>query len=304
MDVTGMEDPLEIGATTRATVTLRNEGKEEIRPRFSVSWLPYPYYWRIASGPEVLKPGATETYVIEAPESVAAPHDGVRFQVKVNDATSITYAISRALVRGDDRLPVVNPTLRMWTDRDPSSGKISPAGWHIYTRADGGDAAVVEPSTIDGVEAAHFHVEQDGKTDPGLWAHAGLRQDIPFPRSRLTVKVLSNVPYEAITDGWLVKAFGLEISRGDRQRIWLLFQHTGRGDLEYDLPNGQHIVVYDVPQGVWVDQSIDLPDLYRRLNWHTPKQVSLKLFIAASSFTEAEIDGYVAGIELPGESGA
>lgn len=42
--VVSTADPYAVGATTQATITLRNEGRADVRPRFSVTWLPYPYY--------------------------------------------------------------------------------------------------------------------------------------------------------------------------------------------------------------------------------------------------------------------
>jgi hypothetical protein len=69
--VVSTSDPYAVGATTQATVALHNRGRADIRPRFSVTWLPYPYYWRIISGPAVLQPGAAATYVVEAPDSTS-----------------------------------------------------------------------------------------------------------------------------------------------------------------------------------------------------------------------------------------
>ena len=302
--VVSTSDPMHLGATTQAVVSLTNNGGNDVRPRFSLSWLPYPYYWHVDSGPPVLQPGQTATYTIEAPQALAAPHDGERFQIRVNDATSITYAISTPITNGRAVLPIVNPNLLMWNQQDPSSGLMSPAGWNIYTHTDDDDLTVIEPSAPLGVPAAHFHVVQSGKPDPGQWTHTGLLQDIPFPTAPLDVRVLSNVPYQAITDGWLVTAFGIEVSVGKRESIWLLFEHTGSGDKEYDLPNGQHIKVYDVPAGQWTNRTIDVAELYRRLNWAPPRRVTLKLFMGASSFTRADIDGYIAGIGLHEDAGA
>lgn len=298
VQVVSTGDPLKLGATTQATVRLTNHGDHVVHPRFSVSWLPYPYYWKVNSGPAELAPDETATYEIEAPQSVAAPHDGERFQIKVNDATSITYAISAPITNGHGVLPIVNPALRMWTQQDPSSGLFSPAGWKIYRNTPGDNKATITPATVDGLDAAYFHVVQSGKPDQDEWTHTGLQQDIPFPTEPLDIRVKSRVPYEAITDGWLVTAFGIEVSYGKRESIWLLFEPTGSGDKEYDLPNGQHIKVYDVPFDQWTTRTVDLGALYRQLNWAPRSRVSLKLFMGISSYTQANIDGYIEGIGL------
>ena len=298
VQVVSTSDPMRLGATTQATVQLRNHGGNAVHPRFSVSWLPYPYYWKVVSGPPVLAPNETATYEIEAPQSLAAPHDGERFQIKVNDATSITYAISAPITNGGGVLPIVNPGLRMWTQQDPASGLFSPAGWKIYEHTPDDNIATIAPVTTDGFDAAYFHVVQSGKPDPDEWTHTGLTQDIPFPSEPLDIRVLSRVPYQAITDGWLVTAFGIEVSYGKRESIWLLFEPTGSGDKEYDLPNGQHIKVYDVPFGAWTTRTIDLQALYRQLNWAPRQRVTLKLFMGVSSYAKADIDGYIEGIGL------
>lgn len=300
--VVSTSDPMHLGATTRATVQLTNNGDHAVRPRFSLTWLPYPYYWRIDSGPPLLKPGETATYRIAAPEALAAPHDGERFEIRVNDATSITYAMSRPITHGRSVLPIVNPNLVDWTQQDPSSGLYSPAGWDIYSHKDDDDLTAIKPSSAAGIPAAYFHVVQSGKPDPGQWAHTGLTQDIPFPTAPLDVRVLSNVRYQAIDHGWLVTAFGIDIGVGTRESMWLLFEHTGTGDKSYDLPNGQHIEVYDVPLGEWTTRTIDIAALYHRLNWAPPRLVTLKLFMGVSNFTKADIDGYIAGIG-PHEAG-
>ena len=296
VQVLATSDPMEIGATTQATVQLTNHGAAIVRPRFSLSWLPYPYYWRITSGPTQLRPGQTATYSIESPDSVAAPHNGERFQVKVNDAQSITYAISSPITKGNATIPVVNPGLRLWTQQDPATGLFSPAGWKIYRHAPGNNSATIASATDAGPASAYFHVVPNGHGAPDEWTTTGLQQDIVFPSQPFDIRVLSRVNYDAIPDGWLVTAFGVDVSYGKQDDMWLLFEPTGSGDKDYDLPNGQHIQVYDVPYGQWATRTIDLPAIYRQLNWAPTRYVTLKLFMGVSSYARGNIDGYIGGI--------
>jgi hypothetical protein len=296
LSIRSTADPQQLGATTSALVELYNHGDHDIRPRFSVSWLPYPYYWRIVSGPPVLARGERATYEIAAPDTVAAPHDGDSFQIKVNDANGITYALSSPIQIAKRELPIVNPGLRMWTQRDPSTGRLSPAGWQTYQKRGDGDVALVESVSVFGVNATHLRVVQDGQPDPDGWAHAGLVQEIPFPETPFELRVLGRTPYKANDAGWPLAAFGLEVSDASNGLIWLLFQQTGNGDREYDLPSGHHIIVYDVPSYEWTSKTIDLPGLYHRLNWSAPKKVTLNLFAAAASAQAGDVEGYVSGI--------
>lgn len=297
-------DPMHLGATTQATVLLTNHGDHDLHPRFSLTWLPYPYYWHIDSGPEILRPGETATYEIEAPDAVAAPHDGERFQVRVNDPSDITYAASSPFQNGRSILPIVNPNLLMWSQQDPSSGLIGPAGWTIYRNVDGEDEATLDRQTMFGVDAAHLHVTQRGPHEPGHWTHTGIAEDIPFPTAPLDVRVLSRVSYQSVANGWLLTAFGLEVTSTKHESTWILFERTGSGNRAYDLPNGQHIEVYDVPPDQWTTVTVDLMDLYRRMHWAPPRRVLLKAFIGASSSTKADIDGYIASIGLHQDAGA
>ncbi len=302
--VVSIADPLGLGATTEAMVALHNRGHREILPRFSLSLLAYPYYWRIVSGPPALEPGQSATYTIEAPDSVSAPPDGEPFQIKVNDARGITYAISRPIETAKRDLPIVNPTLGMWTQRDPASRLISPAGWSIYQRRHSDDRTSIDLADVFGVHAAHFHVVQTGQPDPGAWSVTGLAQDVAFPDRPFDIQVLSRTPYQAITGGWLLTAFGIQILYGRSGMIWLLFEPTNNGDLEYDLPDGNHVKVYDVPYGQWATQTIDLTALFRQLHRKVPETVAFALFIGASSAGANDIDGYIASISLHSSASA
>lgn len=296
LQVTSTTDPFGLGATTRATVEVYNRGDRDVRPRFSVSWLPYPYFWRTTEGPAVLAPGERATYVIEAPAAVAAPPDGQAFHIKVNDPASIVYAVSASIEKPKPSLPIVNPSLRSWTQRDPATGLVSPAGWGIFKRLGDGDSVTIEEKNALGVEGMHIRLVQDGRPDPNGWTHTGLTQQIAFPSTAFSVRALSVTPYLSNAAGWPLNAFGIEVSDAENGVIWVLFQQTGNGDREYDLPTGHHIKVFDVPFGQWATRSIDLAAIYRDLNWAPPEIVALKIFAAASSSEPAEVEGYFGGI--------
>ncbi len=289
-------DPSQIGATTEADVQVHNRESAAIRPRFSVSWLPYPYYWDVISGPATLAPGETATYRIRAPDTTAAPPDGQPFRIKVNDATSIVYAMSPSIDVPAPGLAIVNPGLHLWTQRDPATGLVSPAGWQIYAHRGADDKTSITEANVFGVHAARFHVVQAGHPDQGGWTHTGLIQEIPFPAAPIQFSVLSDAPYEMADGGWPLTAFGVEVSDSANGLLWLLFQPTGRGDLDYSLPSGHHIHVYDIPPASWQRVSVDLPAIYQRLHWAPPARVSVKLFIAAASAKANDIQGYIAGL--------
>ena len=296
VQVLSTDDPLKIGAATTAYVQVVNREGHEIRPRFAVNWLPNPYYWTVTSGPAALGPGETGTYEIEAPGSVAAPYNGQTFQIGVSDGPSATFATSASIAIDGQAVAIKNPGLGLWSQRDGSDGLAAPAGWYPYRRMGDGDEATIEQVSVYGVDAAHLHILQNGEPDPGGWSHAGLAQEMPFPRKPFDIKIMSRAPYMTTLDGWPLTAFGIEINDGANGLIWVLFQPTGYGDRAFDLPNGQHVEFFDVPPGQWMTRTIDLPGMYARLKWKPTEKITVKLFIAASSGGRADIDGYIAGI--------
>ena len=296
VQVLSTDDPLKIGASTRARVEVLNREGHEIHPRFAVNWLPFPYYWTVTSGPSVLGPGDTGTYEIEAPASVAAPYNGQTFQISVSDGPNATFATSASVEIEAQAVSIKNPGLGLWSQRDGSDGLAAPAGWYPYRRMGDGDEATIEQVSVYGVDAAHLHILQNGEPDPGGWSHAGLAQEMPFPRKPFDIKIMSRAPYMTTLDGWPLTAFGIEINDGANGLIWVLFQPTGYGDRAFDLPNGQHVEFFDVPPGQWMTRTIDLPGMYARLKWKPTEKITVKLFIAASSGGRADIDGYIAGI--------
>jgi hypothetical protein len=114
------------------------------------------------------------------------------------------------------------------------------------------------------------------------------------------VLVNSVAAFAAADAGWPLTAFGLEVSDGENPLLWFLFQQSPRGDLSYDLPNGQHIEVIDVPEGVWIEKEVDVAALYERLHWAPQERVLLKAFIGAASPQRAQLVGYLREVRLAG----
>jgi hypothetical protein len=207
------------------------------------------------------------------------------------------YVIADSITLEQPRLSIVNPDLRFWTQRDAATGHYVPAGWSSFQFKGTGDNASIEEATSPGgVAAAHLSMRQDGKDDEGNWAHTGLTQSVGFPREPIRVGVMSRAPYRAASGLWPLNAFGLEVSDGTNGLLWLLFQPTGHGDLDYDLPTGHHIHVYDVPPGEWLNVPIDLQSIYAQLGRAMPEQIGLKIFIAAASTGPDQVDGFITGI--------
>ncbi|MBI5284180.1 MAG: hypothetical protein HY874_03715 [Chloroflexi bacterium] len=293
--VLATSDPLQIGSMTRATVEVENRSSRPMEPRFSLTWLPNPAYWRVIAGPEILEAGSIATYEIEAPESVAAPYAGQAVQMRVTDGDGGRFVMSEAAEVQPSQHAIANPALGLWNQRSGLDAMQAPAGWYPYRQIGAADRATITPETLLGIDAARFNVVQDGESDRGGWAHVGLAQEIAFPRKPFDIHVFSAAPYFANEAGWPLSAFGIEIDDRANGLVWLLFQPTGSGDRDYDLPNGQHIHVYDVPARQWASRTVDLPALFGALDRKAPDKLTLKIFIAAASDRQGELEGYISG---------
>jgi hypothetical protein len=301
--VVSVSDSGQSGFITTVVVELANQSAHPLEPRFALVWKPQPARWRIAEGPARLEAHARAEYRLEPIGSVNAPPLGQDFEVRVNVPNSIVYAVSSAVRPKKQDLALKNPSLA-WFKGDAIAPTSSPIGWGEYERLGAGDTSLIEPASLFGVDATHFLVRQDGKPDTGGWAHTGISQEIEFPREPLMVTVLSRVTYKTLDGIWPLNAFGIQVSDPANGLAWLLFENTGSGDREYDLPNGQHMKVYDVKLGVWERKSVDLQELYRKMNWSPLGKIALTIFVGASSQLEQDVEGYVAGIfPVSGASG-
>lgn len=300
--VVSVRDDSQVGAITSAVVRLTNHGARTVSPRFALMWKPQPARWRNISGPALLEPGATATYNIVTEDGATSPPLGQSFQVKVNDSGSIVSALSRTVHTEKGTYVLTNPRLVLWSKNDMlltpqyTVNLAGPFGWTQWVRMGPDDQVAIDPVSISGAQAVRFSAVQGGKSDPGGWAYGGLSQQIDFPSVPLAVTTESRADFKMLPGGWPLTAFGVEVSDGVGHVAWLLFQQTGSGDLDYDLPTGQHIHVYDVSPGRWVTTTVDLRQMYSRLGWSLPKKLNLNLFVGASDRQRTSIEGYIAEI--------
>ncbi len=294
--VDSVSDSDQSGFITDVSIDVTNESDHPIDPQFALVWKPQPARWRTIAGPATLAAHERATYQIEPIGAVNAPPLGQDFQVRVNAPNSIVYALSSTVTTQRQDLALKNPSLR-WLPGDAIASSAAPIGWNEYEQRGEGDVAEVAPASVFGIDATHLSIEQDGQPDSGGWSHTGLSQEIDFPSQPFDVTVLSRAIYKTSNGQWPLDAFGIQVSDASKHVSWLLFEDTGKGDLEYDLPDAPHMKIYDVHSGEWARRTVDLADLYRRMDWAPTATVTLTVFIGASSHLAQQFDGYVASIQ-------
>lgn len=238
---------------TRVEVEVTNHSPEILEPRFSVQ-REQPYPWSIESGPEMLEPGRTGTYIIRAGYPAVAFPLSEGAQIVVTDAGG-DYALREELLippdptfRDPDR--IVNPQYRFWAGTPQL-----PVGWQAHALRPG--SGTVRMERVDGRDAL---VLQPGA--PESQRELRLGQQITFPEA-FDIWVYRTSSLSAPKQGI---GYGLEIFDG-LHRLWVLF-----GDSEESgfLDNHAAYVSMLAPLDAWSLQHIALGEIYERLGWPLP----------------------------------
>lgn len=307
--VVEMSDPLQVGAVTRMTIRVANQGTTNVTPvfaTFSSSNLLFPLAWRRTSGPALLAPGMVGLYGIQ-PNAEAAIASDDDFVVQVGDARTHTYAASPTTrARLDPPPAIANPTFKWWVT-DPATGQPAPFGWRTTSFAAAlGPHFGIEHSVIAGRQALAFRIT-DGVRTP-RWRAIRVDQNIKGTRELAALFdhgfSVSVYPTFNYTPGFVPagkaqpgNAFGIQII-GDARLLWIVFSDTGAG---WYVGCHYAIVVLRSPLNHWTDHRVDLPAVYRKLRWSPPHDVVFSLFAAGRSGSTTR--GPAFGPIIPGASG-
>lgn len=245
----------------RVKVTVVNESEADFMPRFAVQRDPgvQALPWEIDSGPDVLGPGETGEYVINAGISDRA------FPVERGGQIVVTGAEGdywRRVIRtippdrsfADPDL-IDNPSFRFW----PDDGN-APISWALQTTGNITTSMALE--TVDGRDALVVKVgAASDVTAPGKLANARLVQSITFPTA-LTAWVYPPVPSTTP----LQSPYGVAFGDGEH-RLWVLF---GNSDAHAKLDENFGYIYFPAPVKAWSQHVIHLQDLYDLFDWQLP----------------------------------
>jgi tetratricopeptide (TPR) repeat protein len=238
---------------TRLQVEVTNHSDRVLNPRFSVQ-REQPYPWLIESGPEVLQPGESATYVTRSGYPAVAFPASEGAQIVVTDGGS-DYALREEVdippeptFRDPDL--AVNPEYKYWEDTSQL-----PAGWALSARPAGSGA--VQMDTVDSREALVLLA-----TSSGLRSQMRLSQQITFP-GPFDIWVY---PTASVSEPRRGAGYGLEFFDG-HNRIWVLF---GNADDRGFLDAQTAYIVIPTPLDQWSLQNVRLEEIYRELGLSLP----------------------------------
>ncbi len=243
----------------RLTVHVVNLSDVPLAPRFSIqrATLVQAVPWRIASGPETLRPGESGDYAITADDvpvrGLPAAGGG---QIVMTDAGG-DYAL-RAILdippesTFSDPDAIRNPGFTYWgTDGQ------APDGWALQVSFPNGASAAL--GSVQGQVALAMQLRTS--PDAGAPAAARLSQSISFP-APFAIWVHPDRTLQDPTRD----AYGIQVDDGAR-KLWILFGDSNRQSLQAD---GSALVAMRAPIGAWSRQTIDLAAIYSALNWPLP----------------------------------
>jgi tetratricopeptide (TPR) repeat protein len=251
------------------SVSLRNGGSRPLQPRFTAQASgQQPFYWRVRSGPRVLRPGETARYEIYTRSSFAAFELRRGARITAADTRSSSRRVTAEIAPErtyihPDTIP--NGDYRFWTTRTKT-----PAFWGLIQQPQGaGRVAVVRPPKAPGAPRRALSLQ----LDPAKAASLALDTYLALPRTPLQVIIRRPAGSNKLPDPGLL--YGLRLLIDQRHVLVLFGDRAGQGKL----PDGVPYVMFAAPPERWSHQRIDLPAVLARLRIAPlPQRVSLPRF--------------------------
>jgi uncharacterized membrane protein/Tfp pilus assembly protein PilF len=245
----------------RMRVTVTNKGHGAFMPRFAVQHdtgvqaLP----WRIESGPEILRPGQTGEYLIDAGIADRAFAVDTGGQIVVTDAQGDYRQRAVETIPPDPSFGnpdlIANPGFHFWPE-----DKGAPIAWSISATTKITNS--LELTSVEGKPSLILRVDGPlNSVGPKGIASAKLVQSITFP-PELTVWVH---PMRSSSNP-LEQPYGFEFNDGNH-RLWVLFSHT---DTYEKLNDTFAYICLRAPMQTWSQHTLPLHDFYALLEWQLP----------------------------------
>jgi uncharacterized membrane protein len=243
----------------RIELAITNLSPERLAPRIAVfSAFSQPFSWVIESGPHILEPGQTGTYVATTDLPYRWLHLTHGAQIVVTDAGG-NYRL-----RGIANIPpdlTLSRTGAIFNANYLPAGQI-PTGWQL-------SGSTASAPVLRHVESAVNLPAIELTLFPGPartgWQTAGLSQSIPWPVTDILAWVFPPAGAGA-PDQMPATVYGLEFDDGNRC-FWLLF--GGEPGAGY-LASNHYYQVRPAPVNRWSQQRIQLDPLYEQFNWSLP----------------------------------
>jgi hypothetical protein len=189
---------------------------------------------------------------------------------------------------------IFNGDFAQWVTSDEIS---QPLGWSPVLVTGSGDRAIISDTDIDGVKCLGMAIYEDGiREGTRDTTYAGVSQQIPFPESKLKVKVFPTVNTE--TTGRVIIGSGIHFVDEGGHSLIIGFSDKVEGEqiIQYG-NNNRFLVVRNAPLNQWSEQTIDLAAYWAKTGWLQPKEVNLYLLVSTSYTEPGYYTFYLAQIE-------
>jgi len=287
-----LKDTGGIGAVTNLTVEVTNHGLSSIEPVFSVLWSQYPYYWKIESGPQYLAEGNSATYQIYADSPDKAIPNYSTFIVRVNDAHSGVYYVSKTMTVDLTSLPMVlNSEFQYWT-RDSMWNSAVPFQWTLWPIMGHDDTFSVSYDNISGQMALGMTVNREEPLSDADWTTLQVKQVINFTDT-MGVWVYPTFSYEG--GNTPRKVYGIEIN-DETNILWFIFSNKNVG--VYDVSEHTRVIVLNTTLDTWSFRQLDILQQYQALNWPIPNRIWFTCLMAGT--VNGMYQGYFGNVTIMG----
>lgn len=275
IQINGLMDPDSIGAATRINVTLTNFLTTPVSPAFFVKYTPLPYYWTTNST-ALLAGGASNTYLITAPDALSAVPRGNTFHIMIYDKlTGQLLGESPSWKADMIAPPLVNPQLKWWV-LEQSLGKKAPFGWIASLSNTDTLTSAIAPLGTNGTSGLqmilNYTSNPKGAVEGIFLSQKALlnatRVNIHFNQS-LTTDISGKTMFAAsVTDG--------------THTLYFIFSNKATQQTITPYATNTTIIV-PTQASSWNTIRIDPQTIWTSQGWLTPQLVTLTLFLESSS---------------------
>jgi hypothetical protein len=274
IQINGVMDPDSIGAATLVGVTMRNLLSTPISPNFFVKWGPLPYYWTTNSS-SLLATGASDSFIIQAPDALSAVPRGYNFHIVIYDKLTGQLLGESASAKADVAAPSLsNPGLKWWA-LDAGVGKKVPFDWKLSQSNTDLSTSRISPLGLNGTSGIQLTLNYtalgNGIESLALSQKASLNArnvTVHFNQSFVPVRPSKAIFATSITDGTHTLYFVFS----NRTTVQTVTTYATNTTVLVPASTTAWNSIRLSPQAVWVGQG-----------WSLPVQVTITLFVESDA---------------------
>lgn len=275
VQINSVMDPDSIGSVTRINLTLTNFLATPISPTFFVKYTPLPYYWTTNST-SPLESGATNNYVINAPDALSAVPRGNTFHIMIYDRLTGQLLVESSSWKADVAAPpVVNPALKWWV-LEQSLGKKAPFGWIASLSNTDTQTSSVAPLGMNGTSGVQMMLNYTSNPKGSVQGIA-MSQKILLNATSLNIHL-----NQSFTTNIAAKTM-LAASIGDgTHTLYFIFSSTASQQTITPYSTNTTVIV-PTQKLTWNTIRIDPSTIWTSQGWTTPQLVTLTVFVESAS---------------------